>query len=171
MAVQQTAVQQTAEQEQQVQPGSPTGWTGYTPEQRAEWLANQTAMPDEQRAAWIAREARAAEPAVLAQQRAHNQAAVLAQQRARLYELLRQVAVPEMGADAVSQTSTQDRSPPPPPPVTTTTATTTSLSKELVEVLQSLQTDPAQIIQTVLLHSLVIKTRQLEKAIHFLEKR
>ena len=166
MAVQQRAVQQTAEQEQQVQPGSPTGWTGYSTEQRAEWLANQTAIPDEQRALWIAREARAAEPAVLAQQRAHNQAA-------RLYELLRQVAVPEMGADAVSQTSTQDRSPPPPPPppVSTTTATTISLSKELVEVLQSLQTDPAQIIQTALLHSMVIKTRQLEKAVHFLEKR
>ena len=70
-------------------------------------------------------------------------------QQQRLNQLYQQIGQPEMGAEAASEIST----------------------KELMSVLEGADTAPAILIQTALLHSILIKCRQLEKAVHFLERR
>ena len=155
MAVQQQTANEQGTTEQQQEPtasGSPivpdsllagpqeqAQPTGWTPEQRAAWRT-----PDQQ-AAWIAMP-----PAVL-QNRAQPAPGAwqAAGQQQRLNQLYQHLAVPEMGAEAASEISTQ----------------------ELMSVLEGDQTAPAILIQTALLHSILIKCRQLEKAVHFLERR
>ena len=124
---------------------------------------------------------------------AHVREAWTAQQAsldARLAAVYTAASLPEMGAESASLMSTQEhhhpdhRSPsppppppptghhrsPPPPPVTTTTATTTSPCKEITQILLANGSRPCQVIQTALLHSILTKVRQMEKALHFVEE-
>ena len=116
--------------------------------------AQPTGWTPEQRTAWRTSDQQAAwiamPPAVL-QSRAQPatgdwQAAV---QQQRLNQLYQHLAVPEMGAEAASEIST----------------------KELMSVLEGADTAPAILIQTCLLQNILIKVRQLEKAVHFVERR
>jgi len=148
------AVQQTATESVAAQPGSQQGDRQEQQEQpdQPQSVGWQDFTPDQQ-AAWLARaEVRSAPPAVL-QQRAAAQPAPGAWQAAgqqqRLNQVYQALAVPEMGAEAASSISTQ----------------------ELMSVLEGEQTCSAILIQTALLHSILIKIRQLEKAVHFCERR
>ena len=70
-------------------------------------------------------------------------------QQQRLNQLYQHIGQPEMGAESASEISTKD----------------------LMSVLQGADTAPAILIQTCLLQNILIKARQLEKAVHFLERR
>ena len=153
MASQPDAAQPVAAQPVAAQPGSQQEDRQEQQEQPDEpQTAGWQDWTEDQRAEWLARaQVRSAPPQVL-QLRAAAQPAPTWQaagQAARLTQLYQALAVPEMGAEAASSFSTQ----------------------ELMVVLENEHTQAAQLIQTAILHSCLIKLRQVEKALHFVERR
>ena len=148
-AQQQTANEQGTTEQQQQQPTASESPIVAGSLAGPQEQAQPTGWTPEQQAAWRTPDQQAAWIAV--QNRAQPapgswQAAV---QQQRLNQLYQHLAVPEMGAEAASEISTKD----------------------LMSVLQGADTAPAILIQTCLLQNILIKVRQLEKAVHFVERR